>query len=50
MGGDFQLAPNLNAIVRLPESFRLQGTYYAAKPVENGYQVTPMFSRWATLF
>jgi hypothetical protein len=50
MGGDFQLAPNLNATVRLPESFRLRGTYYATKPVENGYQVTPTFSQWATVF
>ena len=38
MGGDFQLAPNLNATVRLPESFRLRGTYNATKTVENGYQ------------
>lgn len=50
MGGDFQLAPNLNATVRLPESFRLRGTYYATKPVENGYQATPTFSPRATLF
>jgi len=50
IGGDFQLAPNLNATVRLPESFRLKGTYYATKPLENSYQVTPTFSRWATLF
>ena len=50
MGGDFQLAPNLNAAVRLPESFRLQGTYYETKRVENGYQVTPTLSPRATLF
>ena len=47
---NFQFAPNLNATVRLPERFRLQGTYYATKPVENGYQVTPMFEQRAKLF
>jgi hypothetical protein len=41
MGDDFQLLPNPRANVPLPESFRLRGTYYAAKLVEDGYQVTP---------
>jgi hypothetical protein len=50
IGADFQLAPSLNASVPLPEAFRLQGTYYATKQVENGYQVTPTAVRWATLF
>jgi hypothetical protein len=50
MGDDYQLAPNLHATVRLPESFRLRGTYYATKQVENGYQVTPTTSKWATVF
>jgi hypothetical protein len=49
MGGDFQLAPNLNATLRLPKSFRLRSTCYAANAVDNGYQVTPTFSQWATL-
>jgi hypothetical protein len=47
MGADYQLAPNLNATVRLPETFHLRGTYYATKPAENGYLVTPTVSNWA---
>jgi hypothetical protein len=50
MGADFQLAPSLHANVRLPETFRLQGTYYATKQVENGYRITPTAVRSATLF
>lgn len=50
MGTDFQLAPSINSTVRLPESFRLRGTYYVTKRVENGYQVTPTLSPGATLF
>lgn len=50
MGADFQLAPSLHANVSLPEAFRLQGTYYATKKVENGYQVTPTTVARATLF
>jgi len=50
MGADFQLAPSLHATVPLPEGFRLQGTYYATKQVENRYQVTPIPVARATLF
>jgi hypothetical protein len=50
IGADFQLAPSLHANVGLPEAFRLQGTYYAAKQIENGYRVTPTAIRSATLF
>ena len=50
MGSDFQLAPSLHASVRLPEAFRLQGTYYVTQRVENGYQVTPIIVPRATLF
>jgi hypothetical protein len=48
IGCDFQLAPNLNAIVPLPEGFRLRGTYYATKRMGVGYQITPTVSKWAT--
>jgi hypothetical protein len=48
IGCDFQLAPNLNAIVTLPESFRLRGTYYATKRMGVGYRITPTVSKWAT--
>jgi hypothetical protein len=50
LGADFQLAPSLNATVRLPESFRLPGTYYATKHVETGYQITPVVVPRATIF
>jgi hypothetical protein len=50
MGSDFQLAPNLNATVRLPQDFRLRGTYYTTKRVENGYQVSPTLCQSATLY
>jgi hypothetical protein len=39
MGGDFQLAPNPNATVPLPEGFRLRGMYYGAKKTEAGFEV-----------
>jgi hypothetical protein len=42
MGDDFQLAPNPHRSVPLPEGFRLRGTYYEAKAVEGGYDVTPV--------
>jgi hypothetical protein len=50
IGADFQLAPSLNATVPLPDGFRLQGTYYATKQTETGYQVTPTLVGRATLF
>jgi hypothetical protein len=42
MGGDFQLAPNPNAAVPLPEGFRLRGTYYDVKAAGDSYQITPV--------
>jgi len=42
MGGDFQLAPNPNANVPLPEALRLESIYYDVKRVEDGYDVTPV--------
>jgi len=50
MGANFQLAPNLHAKAPLPEGFRLQGTYYATKQVDIGYQVTPVTVSRPTLF
>ena len=50
MGTDFQLAPSLNANVPLPEGFRLQGTYFATRLADNGYQVTPTAVPRAKLF
>jgi hypothetical protein len=41
MGGDFQLAPNPNTNVALPEGFRLRGVYYDFKKTKDGYEVTP---------
>jgi hypothetical protein len=41
MGGDFQLAPNPNATVPLPQGFRLRGVYYDPKKIKDGYEVTP---------
>jgi hypothetical protein len=40
-GGDFQFAPNPNAIVALPEDFRLRGIYYGLRKIKEGYEVTP---------
>jgi hypothetical protein len=40
MGRDFQLAPNPNATVPLPEGFRLRGTYYNPKKSKDGYDVS----------
>jgi hypothetical protein len=37
MGGDFQLAPNPNATVQLPDGFRLRGIYYDAKKTQDRY-------------
>ena len=42
MGDDFQLAPNPHANVKLPDSFRLRGTYFETKIVKDGYDVTPI--------
>ena len=41
MGGDFQLAPNPNATVQLPDGFRLRGIYYDAKKTQDRYEVSP---------
>lgn len=40
LGEDFQLVPNPNATVALPENFRLRGTYYKVERSRDGYDVT----------
>lgn len=41
MGADFQLAPNPNARIPLPDALRLNGTYYRVVVVGEGFEVTP---------
>jgi len=40
MGDDFQLVPNPQASVPLPNSFRLRGTYYRIDHADDGYIAT----------
>lgn len=40
LGGDFQLLPNPNAAVPLPDKFRLHGTYFKVDRSGDGYDVT----------
>jgi hypothetical protein len=40
-GRDFQLVPNANAKVTLPDNFRLPGTYFRVERKGEGYDVTP---------
>ena len=39
LGGDFQLVANPHATTPLPETFRLNGTYFNVSAVKNGYDV-----------
>jgi hypothetical protein len=41
MGIDFQLVPNPQAAVPLPQAFRLPGTYYRVDKAEGKYRMTP---------
>jgi hypothetical protein len=41
IGSDFQLVPNQLAQVRLPDKFRLKGTYFRIDAAEDGYTVVP---------
>jgi hypothetical protein len=47
-GDNFQLAPNPQAEVPLPATFRLRGVYYDTKRLNGGYEVTPTRSSFAT--
>jgi hypothetical protein len=41
MGDDFQLVPNPQATVPLPDTFRLRGTYFRIEQAEDGYIAKP---------
>jgi hypothetical protein len=41
VGDDFQLVPNPQATVPLPEGFRLRGTYFRIETTQDGYLATP---------
>jgi hypothetical protein len=44
MGRDFQLVPNPNAKVALPQAFRLKGAYFRIDRTKDGYSATPEIS------
>jgi type I restriction enzyme S subunit len=41
IGSDFQLVPNPQAKARLPDKFRLKGTYFRIEAAEGGYIAVP---------
>ena len=41
MGADFQLVPNPLGKVRLPDTFRLKGTYFRIEKTSDGYTAIP---------
>jgi hypothetical protein len=45
MGDDFQLVPNPQASVPLPDTFRLRGTYFRIEQAKDGYIATPEATR-----